>query len=273
MQEMQETQVQFLGGNMPWRRKWQPTPVFLPGEFHEQRSRAGYSPRGHKESDRTEYALTSLTAEPKLFSTGYHGLYSPWGCKESDTPEQLSLSLHCHRTGSKACLAICPQTDADRLRWDPDHLRPHSVPSAWEAVGCELGPSARRMTGSAEGPQEPCWPLHGAGSRPGGALEGRGRVGNLCSYPEKLNNEPGSSCLCSQSGSTGWGARGGSRAQESGAPAEMEGALGLGGWVGVGGWALPSSGSGVKSTAAGQRSPEVCLVKTPALVSSWPWAI
>ena len=25
MQEMQETQVQFLGGNMPWRRKWQPT--------------------------------------------------------------------------------------------------------------------------------------------------------------------------------------------------------------------------------------------------------
>ena len=28
-----------------WRRKWQPTPVFLPGESHEQRSLAGYSPR------------------------------------------------------------------------------------------------------------------------------------------------------------------------------------------------------------------------------------
>ena len=37
-----------------WRRKWQPTPLFLPGEFHGQRSLAGYSPRGHKESDMAE---------------------------------------------------------------------------------------------------------------------------------------------------------------------------------------------------------------------------
>ena len=37
-----------------WRRKWQPTPVFLPGEFHGQRSLVGYSPWGHKESDTTE---------------------------------------------------------------------------------------------------------------------------------------------------------------------------------------------------------------------------
>uniref|UniRef100_A0A452F3B8 T-complex 11 n=2 Tax=Capra hircus TaxID=9925 RepID=A0A452F3B8_CAPHI len=33
---------------IPWRRKWQPTPVFLPGKSHRQRSMAGYSPRGHK---------------------------------------------------------------------------------------------------------------------------------------------------------------------------------------------------------------------------------
>ena len=32
----------------PWRRKWQPTPVFLPGKSHEQESLAGYSPRDHK---------------------------------------------------------------------------------------------------------------------------------------------------------------------------------------------------------------------------------
>ena len=31
---------------LPWRRKWQPTPVFLPGEFHGQRSLASYSPWG-----------------------------------------------------------------------------------------------------------------------------------------------------------------------------------------------------------------------------------
>ena len=31
-------------GRFPWRRKWQPTPVFLPGEFHGQRNLVGYSP-------------------------------------------------------------------------------------------------------------------------------------------------------------------------------------------------------------------------------------
>ena len=35
-------------GKIPWRRKWQPTPVFLPGEFHGQRSLADYSPRVRK---------------------------------------------------------------------------------------------------------------------------------------------------------------------------------------------------------------------------------
>ena len=39
---------------MPWRRKWQPTPVFLPGESHGQRSLVGYSPWGLKELETTE---------------------------------------------------------------------------------------------------------------------------------------------------------------------------------------------------------------------------
>ena len=39
---------------IPMRRKWQPTPVFLPGESHEQRSLELYSLSGHKESDVTE---------------------------------------------------------------------------------------------------------------------------------------------------------------------------------------------------------------------------
>ena len=38
----------------PWRRKRKPTPVFLPGKFHGQRSLVDYSPWGHKESDTTE---------------------------------------------------------------------------------------------------------------------------------------------------------------------------------------------------------------------------
>ena len=41
-------------GKIPWRRKWQPAPVFLLGAFHGQRSLAGYSPWDRKESDTTE---------------------------------------------------------------------------------------------------------------------------------------------------------------------------------------------------------------------------
>ena len=48
-------------GRAPGERKWLPTAVFLPGEYHEQNSLMGYR--------------------------------SPWGCKESDTTEQLTLSL------------------------------------------------------------------------------------------------------------------------------------------------------------------------------------
>ena len=41
-----------------WSRKWQPTPVFLPGESHGQRSLKGYSPQGCTESDTTEWLST-----------------------------------------------------------------------------------------------------------------------------------------------------------------------------------------------------------------------
>ena len=45
---------------IPWRRKWQSTPVFLPGEFLGQRSLVGYSPWGHRVSDMTEQLSTVL---------------------------------------------------------------------------------------------------------------------------------------------------------------------------------------------------------------------
>ena len=61
---------------MPWRRKWQPTPVFLSDKFHGQRSLLGYSPWGHKESDMTlvtkqpqhHYCNVSLTFTESLLS-------------------------------------------------------------------------------------------------------------------------------------------------------------------------------------------------------------
>ena len=45
---------------IPWRRAWQPTPVFFPGESHGQRSLAGYSPQGCNELDATEHACTYI---------------------------------------------------------------------------------------------------------------------------------------------------------------------------------------------------------------------
>ena len=51
---MWETWVQCLGRIDPLRRKWLPTLVFLPGEFHGQRSLVGYGPWGHKELDMAE---------------------------------------------------------------------------------------------------------------------------------------------------------------------------------------------------------------------------
>ena len=54
-------------GRFPWRREWLPTPVFLPEEFHGQRSLVGYS---------------------------------AWGCKELDMTEQLTNGVESHRTPS-----------------------------------------------------------------------------------------------------------------------------------------------------------------------------
>ena len=72
IQETQEKWVQSLGQEDPWRRKWQPTPVFLSGKSHGQRSLVGYSPWGHKELDTAKaterthikYALLSWLINP-----------------------------------------------------------------------------------------------------------------------------------------------------------------------------------------------------------------
>ena len=61
---MQETQVQALGQEDALEKEWLPTSLFLPGEFHEQRSLAGYSLWHHKESDTTEQLTLSSEFYP-----------------------------------------------------------------------------------------------------------------------------------------------------------------------------------------------------------------
>ena len=57
---VQETWFNSWVRKIPWRRKWQPTPVLLPRKSHGQRSLVGYSPWGSKELDMTEWAHRSL---------------------------------------------------------------------------------------------------------------------------------------------------------------------------------------------------------------------
>ena len=52
---MQEMRVRSWVGKIPWRKEWQPAPVFLSGKSHGQRSLEGYSPWGRKQSDTTEW--------------------------------------------------------------------------------------------------------------------------------------------------------------------------------------------------------------------------
>ena len=64
---IRETWVRFLGQEEPLEKgmewEWQPTPVFLPGKSHGQRSLADYSPWGRKESDMTEQLIHTHTQE------------------------------------------------------------------------------------------------------------------------------------------------------------------------------------------------------------------
>ena len=64
---MQETRFDSWVGKIPWRRKWQPTPVFLPGASHGRRSLVGYSPQGRKESDTTERLHFPVTFTVSIF--------------------------------------------------------------------------------------------------------------------------------------------------------------------------------------------------------------
>ena len=61
-----------MGRKIPWRRAWHPTPVFLPGKSHGQRSLAGYSPWSCKQSDTTEaHTHTNFGSEVSKDSANY----------------------------------------------------------------------------------------------------------------------------------------------------------------------------------------------------------
>ena len=92
VQELQETQVRSLGQEGPWKRAWQPTPVFLPGESHGQRILVGYSPGGHQELDTTEVTARSLLIS-SLFLSKCHSTNRLL----SQPPLKLGMTMKCNQ--------------------------------------------------------------------------------------------------------------------------------------------------------------------------------
>ena len=121
---VQETWFDPLVGKIPWRRKWQPTPVFLPGESHGPRSLVGYRPWGRKELDTTErvqfhFSLFTFNTpwrrkwEPtSVFlpgkSHGWRSLegYSPRDRQELDTTDFTSLQYSTFQKTKKETLDL-----------------------------------------------------------------------------------------------------------------------------------------------------------------------
>ena len=80
---------------MPWSRKWQPTPVFLPGESQGQRSLEGYSPWDCKESGMTE----QLKTHTSMAAPGRKGITSKRA--------EARRSLVCWQQGQGAGMGTC----------------------------------------------------------------------------------------------------------------------------------------------------------------------
>ena len=72
---MWETWVRSLDREDPLRRKWQPTPVLLPGKSHGWRSLVGYSPWGHTESTEWLHFHSHFQLQACPLSTCFHGMY------------------------------------------------------------------------------------------------------------------------------------------------------------------------------------------------------
>ena len=103
---------------IPWRRKWQPTSVFLPGKFHGQRSLGGYSPWGHTMWVTTELGMASpITTWPGSLRPSSRRGHSPGA---SLAPGPCSWILEdgtAVRKQRLSCFLPCPRLHHQAGRW------------------------------------------------------------------------------------------------------------------------------------------------------------
>ena len=93
----QETGVQSLVRKIAWGREWQPTPGFLPGEFHGQRSLETYSPWGCKESNMTECFLPYFILFTYLIYLFSYLTFLPYFINSFSHPLKISSPLWIQR--------------------------------------------------------------------------------------------------------------------------------------------------------------------------------
>ena len=109
-------------GKMPWRRKWQPTPVCLPGKFHGQRSLVGYSPWGPKDSDTTEHTHTHTAPEPSYLWKAPSSLQCRDPSDISQSMSQIYRHFFCAKHGVnniKSLLLRNPVSVITKKEWTP----------------------------------------------------------------------------------------------------------------------------------------------------------
>ena len=136
MQEMQEIWIQSWVGKMPWRRKWQSTPAFLPGKFHGQRSLAGFMELkrvGHDRAtghtyhthidinrDRMEICQYNLLCKLMFYSLIYSCYYSV----SSSTLPRYIVEIYLEIMGTLLVPMIClhPHVGPEDLNMPHDQI-------------------------------------------------------------------------------------------------------------------------------------------------------
>ena len=114
---------------IPWRRKWQPIPVFLTGEFHGQRNLAGYGPWDCRESDTTEQlTLSTLYYIYMGFPGGSDGKESP--CNAGDLGSIPGLGRSLGEGNGNSLQYSCPENSMEKgAQWATEWLSMYIIPS------------------------------------------------------------------------------------------------------------------------------------------------
>ena len=152
---MWETRFDPWVGKMPWRRKWQPTPVPLPGKSHRQRSLVGCSPRSRKESDTTEHLHFAFTFEDKTPPWPIQTLFgsmtflTQWPESRFVRFPQFGLSGLKYDLKQHDSLwlqnEIILSSESESCSIVSDSLRPRGLHSPWNSPGQNTGVGSRSL--------------------------------------------------------------------------------------------------------------------------------